>query len=107
MSDENVNKDNKESARNVKNSDEVVELVKEMEKIIKSNKCSILWVAYQQDKIVERFKVINMMNHFGIIISTMFFKISIARFLNNYPKMMKSSLSLHFLKNNLKIIKEI
>ena len=37
----------------------------------------------------------------------MVLKISIVKFLNNYPKMKKSSLSLHFLKNNFKIIKEI
>ena len=37
----------------------------------------------------------------------MAFKISIVKFLNKYPKMKKSSLSLHFLKNNFKIIKEI
>ena len=33
MSDENVNKDIKESTRNVKNLDEAVELTKEMEKM--------------------------------------------------------------------------
>ena len=37
----------------------------------------------------------------------MVFKIYIVKFLNNYPKMKKSSLSLHFLKNSFKIIKEI
>ena len=38
----------------------------------------------------------------------MVFKISIVRFLNNYPKMKKSySLSLHFLKNNFKIMENI
>ena len=37
----------------------------------------------------------------------MVFKISIVRFLNNYPKVKKSSLSLHFLRNNIKIVKEI
>ena len=37
----------------------------------------------------------------------MAFKMSIVKFLNKYPKMKKSSLSLHFLKNNFKIFKEI
>ena len=79
MSDENVNKDIEESAWNVKNSDEVEAVVKEMEKIIKSNKCSMLWLAYQQGKISERFKAIikfiNMVNYFGISKSTMVFKL--------------------------------
>ena len=111
MSDKNVNKDIEESARYVKNSDKAAEVLKEMENIIKSNKCSILWLAYQQGKISENFKVndkfINMVNHFGISRSTMAFKVSIVRFLNNYPKMKKSLLSLHFLKNNFKVIKDI
>ena len=68
MSDENVNKDIKESARSVKNLDEAVEVVKEMEKMIKSNKCSFLWLAYQKGKIFEKFKTnnkfINKVNHF-------------------------------------------
>ena len=48
-----------------------------------------------------------MLNKVAISKSTMVFKISIAKFLNKYPKMKKFSLSLHFLKNNFKIIKEI
>ena len=81
-----------------------------MERIIKNNKCSILWLAYQKGHMFERFKnnkLINMVNQFGISKSTMVFKISIVIFLNNYPKMKKSLLSLHFLKNNFKIIQQI
>ena len=45
MSDENVNKDIEESARKVKNSKEVVEVVEEMEKIIKTiNVASYGWL---------------------------------------------------------------
>ena len=43
----------------------------------------------------------------GISKSNILFKISIVKFVNKYPRMKKSSFSLHFLKNNLKIIKEI
>ena len=42
MSEENLRRDIKESTRNVKNSDEVAEVAKEMEKTLKSYKCSIL-----------------------------------------------------------------
>ena len=38
--------------------------------------------------------------------STMVFKIFIVKFLNNYPKMKKCSLSLRFLQNNFLIIKK-
>ena len=50
MSKKNVNKVMEESARYFKNSDEAEKVVKEMEK---GNKCSILWLAYQQGKIFE------------------------------------------------------
>ena len=43
----------------------------------------------------------------GISKSNILFKISIVKFVNKYPRMKKSSFSLHFLKNNLKAIKEI
>ena len=45
MSNKNLNKNIIESARKFQNSEEVAEVVKEMQKIIKSNKCNILWLA--------------------------------------------------------------
>lgn len=66
MSDKNVNTDTEESVRKVKNSDEAAAVVQEMEKIIKSNKCIFLWLAYQQIKRFEKFKAndkfINLIN---------------------------------------------
>ena len=66
MNDENVNKNIDEPARKVNNSKEATDVVKEVRKIIKSNKCSILWLAYQQGNIFEKFKAnyiyINMVN---------------------------------------------
>ena len=80
-------------------------------KIIRSNKCCILWLAKQQGKIFEKFKAngkfINLVNNFNISKSKMAIKISIAKILNKYLKIKKSSLYLHFLKNNFKIFKEI
>ena len=111
MSDKNANTDIEELPRKVQNSKEAAEVVKEMEKIIKSNKCNILLLAYQQGKTFKKFKgndkFINLVNQFGVSKSTMFFKIVIVRFLNNYHILKKSSLSLPFLKNNFKIIKDI
>ena len=73
--------------------------------------CNILWLAYQQGQIFEKFKMndnfINMVKEFNISKSTILFKIFIVQFINRYTRMKKSSLSLHFLKNNFKIIKEI
>ena len=50
---------------------------------------------------------INMVKKFGISKSTILFKRSIVKFVNKYPRMKKSSLSLHFLNNNFRTIKEI
>ena len=77
-----------------------VKAVNDMEKIIKSKTCNILWLAYKQGQIFEKFKMndnfIDMVKKFGIIKSTILFKISIVKFVNKYPRMKKSSLSLHF-----------
>ena len=44
MSDEIVNQDIENTAKNVKTSEEAMEVIKEMEKNIRSNKFSILWL---------------------------------------------------------------
>ena len=68
-----------------------------MEKVIKSNEYNILWLAYQQHQIFEKFNMndnfINMVKEFKISKSTILFKISIIKFINKYPRMKKSSLS--------------
>ena len=47
-----------------------------------------------------------MVKNFGISKSTILFEKSIVKFVNKYPRMKNSSLFLHFLKNNFKIIEE-
>ena len=105
-----VNDDLKKTSNNTKSPDEAVDVVNNMEKIIRSKKSNILWLAYQQGQIFGKFKVnenaLGMIKKLGISKSTILFKISIVKFVNKYPGMKKSSLSLHFLKNNFKIIKE-
>ena len=111
MINEIVNEDIEETAKNVKSSEEAGEVINKMEKIIKSNKCNILWLAYQQGQIFERFKMndnfFDMVKKFGISKSTILFKISMVKFVHKYPRMKKSPLCPHFLNNNFKIIKEI
>ena len=111
MIDEIANQDIENIAKGAKSSEEAMEVVKEIEKIISSNKHNILWLAYQKGQTFEIFKLndnfINMVNKFRISKSTLIFKISIKKFLNEYPRITKLSLSLHFLNNSFKIIKEI
>ena len=58
MINEIVNEDFKKTTKSVKSSEKAVEVVNEMEKIIKSGKCSNM-LAYQQGQIFENFQ----MNH--------------------------------------------
>ena len=100
MGEEIVNEDIEKKAKSVKSPEEAVEAVNNMEKVIKSDKCNILWLAYQQDQISQKFKMndnfIKMVKEFNISKSTILFKISIVKCINKYPRMKKSSLSLHF-----------
>ena len=52
--DETFNEDIKKTAKNVKSSEEAVEVINKLDKIFKSNKCNSLWLAYQQSKIFEK-----------------------------------------------------
>ena len=44
---------------------------------------------------------------FKISKATLKFKIGIIKFIDDYPRMPKSSISLHFIKNNFKVIKDV
>ena len=105
-----VNEDLEKKSNSIKRPDEAVD-VSNMEKIIRSKKSNILWLAYQQGQMFEKIKAnenfIDMIKKFGISKSTILFTISIVKFVNKYPIMKKSSLCLHFLKNNFKRVKEI
>lgn len=78
MGEGNVNTDTKESERKIKNPKEVKTVVKEMEKIINTNKYSIIWLAYWQGKLLEKFKAndkfINLVNQFAASKSKMVFQ---------------------------------
>ena len=67
-------------------------------------------IVYQQDKIFRRFKTdnnfISAVSAFEISKTTINFKIDIVKFIDKYPKMQKSCISLHYLKNNFRVIKE-
>ena len=70
MSNEIANQYIENAAKNVKSSQEAIEVVKGKERIIKSHMYSISWLFYQQVQIFERFKLnhnfMNMVNQFGI-----------------------------------------
>ena len=100
----------KDLSRNVDSLD-AVKLVGRIERIMKSKKNNILILAYHQGLIFEKFKendkFTGAVTNLKIGKATINFKIGIIKFLDDYPKMRKFSVSLHFLKSNFKLIKEI
>ena len=56
MTEEIVNGDFGKTSNSIKSPDEAVEAVINTEKIMRSKKSNLLWVAYQQDQILEKFK---------------------------------------------------
>ena len=55
MMEETVNEDFEKTLKSMKSPDEAVDIVN-MEKIIRNKKSNILWLAYHQGQIFEKFK---------------------------------------------------
>ena len=93
-------------SRNGDSPDDAAKLVGRIEHTMKSKKNNILILTYHQGIIFKKFKenskftgaVVNL----KIGKATINFTIGIIKFIDDYPKMRKSSVSLHFLKNNTK-----
>ena len=103
-------KDIKELAKNNDNNDDATKLSKKMDYMIKSEKKNILFIAYQQGEIFKRFKTnrkfISAVSAFKISKTTINSKIDILKFIDIYPKMQTSCISLHYLKSNFMVIKD-
>ena len=104
-------KDLQQSIKNTDNPNDATNLVKKIDKLIKCSKNNILTLAYQQRKVFQKFKKnnksANATTDFNISKTTINFKKDIVNFIDNYPKMRKSSISLFYLKNNFQIIKNV
>ena len=91
--------------------EEAVNIIKEFEDIIKTNKKSIISFSYQQGKVFRKCKEYrkfkSLVERFKITKGTFIFKINIVKLADKYPKMMISSITLNFLKSNYKDIKKI
>ena len=70
-------------------------VIREFEKIIKGKKRNVVWLAYQQGKVFEKFKestkFIEMIKQFRVGRSTIIFKINIVKLINKHPKIKNSS----------------
>ena len=95
--------------RTTDNPNDAIELVKKIDKLTKRSKNNILTLAYQQGKVFQKFKssnkFVSAVTEFGFSKTTINFKIDIVKFIENYPKMRKSCISLFYIKNNFRVIK--
>ena len=109
----NENADIEQMAKNCTESEEdAAEVIHKFEEIIRKKKSGIVWLAYHQGKIFQKFRskeqfVGDMVSKFKVSKSTIVFKIALSRLIDDYPKIKDSSLSLHYFKKHLKLIKEV
>ena len=97
-------------ADKVKKPEDAAGIIKEYEEILHAKKKGIIAVAFYQGKIFKRFKerenFIQMVGKLKIQKSTIVFKINLLKLIEKHPKLLKSSLTLAFLKNYFKDIKQ-
>ena len=108
----NENTDIQEKAKNCTSEEDPAKVIQEFEGIIKNKKGDIVWLAYYQGKMFQKFKekkrfVSKMVLKFEVSKSTIVFKIALSRLIDDYPKIKDSSLSVQYFLENLKMITEV
>ena len=100
-----------EQAGTVNNPEDAADLIKMYEEILKTKRQGIISVTYHQGEVYSRFrekkKFVRLVTDFGVHKGTIIFKINLFRLLDKYPGLKKSSVTLSFMKNYFKDIKEI
>ena len=94
-------KGGEDMSKKVGNPDDAAELVKKIENMIKSKKNSAVMLAFHEGIIFKKFKENNefistITGKFKITKATVNFKIVVVKFIDDYPKMRKSCISLHY-----------
>ena len=85
-------------------------VIHEFEEIIKNKRNDIVWLAYYQGKIFQKFKskerfVNDMVTKFKVSKSTIVFKIPLCRLIDEHPEIKNSWFSLQYFKKTLEINK--
>ena len=85
------------------NEEDATKVIQKFEEIIRNQKSDIVWLTYHQGKIFQKFRskkrfINHMVLKFKVSKSTIVFKTTISSFIDGYPKIKKSSLSLHYFK---------
>ena len=104
-----TNADIEKLTNDVKDPDYAAKPINRMDKMINIKKNETLTIARKQGEIFTKFKSDNKfmsgVKEFNISKATINFKIGIVEFINMYPRIEKSGISLYYLKN--KITKEV
>ena len=97
-------------AEEARDLEKAAEIVKWYEDINKMKKKGIIKVANHQGQVFKRFKekkkFAELVKELGIHTNTIIFKINVFKLCRKYPKLLKSSIGLGFLKSYHKDIKE-
>ena len=100
-----------EQAGIVDKPEDAANFIKKYEEILKTKKKGMISVAYHQVKVFgwfrEKEKFVRLVADFGVHKETIIFKINVFKLLDKYPKLKRSSVTLSFMKNYFKDIKEI
>ena len=97
-------------AEEVQKPEDAAAVIKQCKEIIRTKKKRIISIAYHQGKVFKKFKdkekFIKLVNEFKLHKTTIIFKINIFKLCEKYPKLLKSSIGLGFLKNYYKTLKK-
>ena len=91
--------------------EDAADIINEYEKILLTRRKGIITVMYHQGKVFSQFrekeKFIALVSTFGVRKSTLILKIKVFKLMQHYLKLIKTSVSLRFMKNYFKDIKQI
>ena len=100
-----------EKAEKVEKPEDAVEIIPEYEEILRTKRKGIISIGYHQGKVFSQFckkeKFVRLVANFKIHKNTKILKINIFKLIDKHPKLMKSSVTLGFLKNYIKDVKQI
>ena len=95
----------------VEKPEDAADIIREYEGILRAKEKGIIMVAFYQGKIFKCFKekenFQGMVGKLQIHKSTIMSKINVFKLIDKHPKLMRSSVTLTFLKNYLKDIKKV
>ena len=98
-------------AERVENPEDAADIIREYEEIFCAKKRISSWLRFTKERFFKRFKekekFQEMVKKLKIHNSTIIFKINVFKLIEKYPKLMRSSVTLTFLKIYLKDIKKV